>query len=467
MGTALVSTAASQKPMRTKARMRPKLIGRCGRGRLYAFFLLFVATVALAPPAVSQDQSPAPSNVNKGRSEFELQTGIGFSDNIRRAARNEVDTAYLDFGSTFDWAAASRRTRAALDGALIYREFERQSEDSILLGDVEALVELDIFSDVLRWSISDRFGQARVDDFLPGSPGNLQNINTFNTGPTLTLPLGRRSEFELQGEFSVRTFEDVTRADSELRQGRIRYRRLLSPQSSVGIAYQTRQIEFKNPGSSEFDVDSYFLTVDLDKTARSINVEIGFDSADTNRGIDEGLRARIAVAQKIGAYSSFELEMGREITENGGLLNDSTVEVFARQDQLNAIDDLLRRTTLQAGFRIDRPRLNAGVSVGWIDDEFDTQELNDIERYIANLQIERRMSRRHSLGLAAMFQRRDFAVAGERNDEWQAIASYGYDVGRRTSLAFRYTHRRLHGSQRPDFIENQLSLDLIVGLGRE
>ncbi len=115
--------------------------------------------------------------------------------------------------------------------------------------------------DLLSWSFTDQFGQARRNEFLPDAPDNRQNINNFSTGPTLFMPFGRRVQVNASATYSIRDFEDAARFDSksiDFQLGLLAFadaNRVIWASSAV-----SRSIEYDNVINSEFDINSYFLT---------------------------------------------------------------------------------------------------------------------------------------------------------------------------------------------------------------
>ncbi|MEO0344817.1 MAG: hypothetical protein AAF229_01055 [Pseudomonadota bacterium] len=343
---------------------------------------------------------------------------------------------------------------------IVLREFDEDAFDSLFVGDFDAALNLSLVQDRLVWDFSTRLGQGRINGFRPAAPDNLQDITDFSTGPTLSLPLGNATKLNLVGEVSARQFDDASRADNDSLLFLADLNRALSPTRSVGFSVSRRSVEFDDAQDSEFDFDSYFLTFASVTTWGGMTAEFGFNSVEFATDKSEGLRARLSVNRKIAAYSTLTVFAGQQLTDSGALLNQSSNGgVLARPDQIAAVNDALTRTNFGVTFSVERPRSEFDVAFAWIDDEFETQGLNDIESYQLSGGLRRRLTSRTSATVGGRFLRRDFAVAGERNDEWRVNAGLNVELTSRFSVGFDYTRRRLHATNREDFSENQYSID--------
>ncbi|MEL6447892.1 MAG: hypothetical protein AAFQ62_08130 [Pseudomonadota bacterium] len=390
------------------------------------------------------------------RSDFELTAALGRSDNLGRSDSNEVIANYVDIGTVIDWARTGKRYQFAVSSDLSFREFDEDTFDGQLFGDLDAILNLSLVPEMLSWTVQNRLGQGRINELQPAAPDNRQDINDFTTGPRLALPIGRVGQLSAEATYSTRTFDNSgANADSDATVVRLDYTRALNASRNIGLAAVQRQIEFDDLLSTEFDINSYFLTINSATPDGSLSVELGLDRIDRIVDKDQGLRARLTWVRAVGAYSSLSLSAGRRLTDNGSLLGQSANgDVFDRTNQIAAINDALRRTDFIATFEINRPRSKFDVSLGWIDDEFETLSINDAERYTLRSSLRRDVSPRANIVVDGQFLRRDFSGADERNDEWQVSIGYNVEVGRRSNVGVQYVRRSQHSTDRIDFEEN-------------
>ena len=384
--------------------------------------------------------------------------GLGYSDNVGRTDVGEITTAYYEVGSLIDWSRQSVRADGFLTTDLSFREFEDDSFDSQLFGDLDAELNFFLLPDVLQWSFEDQFGQARRDDLLTAAPDNRQNINNFATGPTLSLPIGRKVLFDLSARKAWRNFEEAAQSDSTSLDVRADIGRAVAPNKRIGVYVIDRAIEFKDIAGSEISITSVVANYQAESARGSLALDVGVDRVDTGVLEDEGLRFAFVLRREFGAYSSFSISAGRRVSDSGGILGDSIASVIDRVDQIRAINDAFTRTNFSATFGVERSRTKLTASLAWIEDEFENLSENDSERYQVDLKASRTLAARTMLDVGFVFLRRDFNTPGDRDDEWRLSLGFTNTLSTRLQLRFGYDLRKRSATNARDFEENSYAI---------
>lgn len=430
---------------------------------LLAFLVLAFSAEAGAQRAfdASQDRRARDGSRGDGNNkELSLVGGFGVTDNIGRRAESEAqDSAFYEVGANTAYTIAIRSASLSVFSDVLIRDFTESDFDAQVFGDIDANLNVDLVPDQVSWRFSNNFGQVRQRGFLPVSPDNIQDVNTFSTGPTVRLPLGRRSAIGIEGTYATTTFEEDAQADNETQQVDLFFERVLSPARSLGLIASTRTIQFDDGLDTEFDIDSYAFFFSANGARSSFGAEVGYNVSDGEAGSNGGPLVRLNVGRQVGAYSNVSLTVSRQISDTRSLFTGASGTSVARVDQNIASNSVITRTNASLGFLIRRPRDTYDIGLSWISDEFESSPISDIETYELDLGVSRSLSSRSALSGGIRFLKRNLAGRGERNDEWSVGTDYQFAVATKIYLTISLQHNELHATIRDDFEENLVLLN--------
>jgi hypothetical protein len=364
--------------------------------------------------------------------QFALRTSAGASDNIAREAFNPKEDVIAEIGLSLAISHESRRFQIEADGDFAYQEFLQDSFDDDLSGGFNGTASLAVIPEYVSWVAVETFGQTRQDLSAGVTPENRENINIFETGPDITIPLPGANDIQVFGRYRTLDYEK-TNLDSERRSGGAGLRHNLSKESSIGVNYNKEVVEYKDLGdAANFDRDSAFLRYQIFNSRNDLTVDAGVSRIQGAGGDKEGPLARVSFTHQLTTRNMLWLEASREFSDaglSGSLLSsmpttDLTDESLSQTSEPFTSDYVMlgwsitgRRTDLEiaasrsqekyiesSGFNRTRAEFNADLTralgAGWTAalqlnherNDFESAEPDYAESIIA-LAFTRRMSR--------------------------------------------------------------------------
>ncbi len=122
---------------------------------------------------------------------LDYTTELGFlhSDNINLSGTDPVTENLLIPRIGFSLTEDGSNLQSKAVGQLEYRDYLGGTFGNEFRGTFDGTVDWALIPQRLKWSFADNLGLYPVDFRQPGTPGNLQQINVFSTGPTLQFRL--------------------------------------------------------------------------------------------------------------------------------------------------------------------------------------------------------------------------------------------------------------------------------------
>ena len=364
--------------------------------------------------------------------EYGVEVGIGNSDNIGRTSDNEQSETMLTTGADLNWLREEGFLFADVDLDLSYYVYEDDAYDNDVRGLANADLRLRFAPQRFEWVISDQFGQTQSDPFVAATPGNVENVNHFSTGPDLMFRLGSAASVTLFGRYAMSTFED-SNFDSEREQFGVSIGRNFSQRSNFAVNATTENVSFDDPLiAEEFDRRSYYLSYENEGARTRVNAEAGMSQIDRgddtsdyplfSLGISRDVSPRSVLSFSVGTNSSDAASGGFEDVFGGGGGGVGTPGGIASADTFE-----MRNARLAWVFTAPRTTLTA--SIGYQESIYDTETEFDRTRQFLNLQARRQVSPRFSIEATAGVSMSEFDESGQEDDEmhvgvrtsWRAV----------------------------------------------
>ena len=402
---------------------------------------------------------------------YELGTGFGHSDNIRRTpvAPQSEDIAAATLKFSLD--QNSRRVRADMVGDLAWNEYLNDTFESELIGNFVGGATFGFVPERFEWFVGDSFGQVLSDPFIPATPENSENINQFATGPNFIAALGSQTRLQFNARY-INTDYEIQPFDSESYRGEIALIRLLSDRSAVSFNLNSQDVKVKEAAlQADYKNSEVFLRYDVNGARTNVRADVGAGQLDREAlaETEDGLVLRAEVSRRLSASSTAQLSMGREFDNaasafTGDLVN-SGVDISTAPGRQSALP--FTHDYFNLRWRFDRNRTGMALYGNWSERTYDDQPTLDQTMLTWGAEFRRELSAATSLQFDGNVTRAEFDQPGSNYDELNAGLTFNWQMSRRLTLAFTYDYLdRDSDLSAASFDESRLWLSLGFGSGR-
>jgi hypothetical protein len=301
--------------------------------------------------------------------------GVGYSDNINRASDDRIDETIARTGMALSAIENGRKLDLDIRGSLDYYDYLNDTYDSDVVGALDALVDVSIIEERLRWVIKDNYGRAAFDPFQPARPENWENINYLTTGPTIMLYQAGRNESGIDLRYSNMNYE--TRPfDNERRSGRFWIGREIRRNHTLSLNADTEVVEFDNGGlTPDYRRRSAFLRYEADTGRNLFSIDGGYMQQEILSQESDGIIFNGAWTRRISARSQLTLNASRQFSDQGNVFRyqqDITRDLDSIGDLTeNGSPFLLHNADIT--YSLDVERTNFSIRIGASEQEYETQ----------------------------------------------------------------------------------------------
>jgi hypothetical protein len=401
---------------------------------------------------------------------YEVEAGVGHSDNITRVESEQVDETLATIGARVDYTNTTRRLDADVNVDLDYVEYLDDTYDGEVLGTADANLNFGLIPERLTWQVQDSFGQAQSDPFSPVTPDNSENVNYFTTGPDLVLNLGSQNSMRLFGRYSTTNYE-VTDLDGERLGGGLSLIRALSGASSVALNGTVEESEFDNPASSGYENRSASVSYDFTGGRTTISSRLGYSWIELDDGTENGGELiELSVTREMSSSSSLAFSVGSQFSDAGNELRGFASGGGAGgggPGQIVASSDPFENRTASLDWNFQRNRTGISVGIAYDENVYEEQTQYDRTRISYHGNFSRQLRPTLTFMLAARFSEDEFDLSGLKFDDTHASASLTWGMSRHLGLRASVEHFA-RGSSQPggDFDENRAFLTVTYSGGR-
>ncbi len=397
-----------------------------------------------------------------------ISLGVGTSDNIRRVPTDEESETLAIAGLQLDWRERTARTETDVLGDLAYVDYLQNTFGSEVVGNASGRFSYAIAPERLLWSVSDNFGQGRIDPLSASSPENRENINYFSTGPDLALPFGSTLQLLASGRYSKVAYQE-TPLDSDRYSGLVGLEHKLSAASSVSLNASRDSIRFDDTNlNPDYDRDSAYARYKVDGRRTSIALDAGYSRIDRTVGENsDGVLFRLEVSRRISASSYLAASAGHEFSDaadafrlsqtltGGGLDTQSTVQTSSP----------FTNKYYTLGWNFARNRTGANLTASRFEESYSDNTLLDRKRTLLSGQLTRNLTPVLEAALAAAYSKEDYTNVGADAKESTAGVQLNWRAGRYLTISARYQYaHRTSNLPGTGFSENRTWLQF--GWGR-
>ena len=433
--------------------------GRFGRQLARPLALLVLSGMFLAQPLLALD------------TDFEVEVVAFYSDNVTRVdPSRDIDGVVTTAGFTLNLEEESRRLDLIAHGGLLVATFPGSTFDDETLGLVTASALIRITEQKFSWFFAENLGQVVINPFQAETPDNRENMNYFTTGPRLSLPLGARTRFKLDGNFSDVQYEKRM-LDNQRFGGLIGIERELSPSRSLSFIVEGDRIEYDDaPPNAPVDKQSAYLRLQTTAARSQLSLNLGWNQVERAGTKGDGLLAELDWSRQISAQSTFSFRFGTRFSDAGDIFRfiQSIDSRRADTQDIQTVNDPFQLDTASIRYTFNQPRTRFSIDAFYEKENYESLTNLDRDRSGIKLDLARDLTRSLNVTLFTRLSYRDYANRARSDDD----SIYGFrlrwNISRR--LGLNLTVQRMERDSDDalfDYVEKRASLSLLFRSGEK
>ena len=384
---------------------------------------------------------------------YGIAAGVGETDNVNLSQTDPKSQTVAATDLDFDL----RRTGPGFDayglGNFTDLDYLQGAYSNQVLGRFDGLADAKFWSDRLKWTVGDDYGEEQTDPFAAITPVNLERVNLFTTGPDVMLHPSDATFVALDARYSNMTYQ-TSPFDGHNLLGSAEVGRLLSPLSALSLVVQAEELRFQNTTvNTDYDRRAAYAHYLIQGARTSIDAQLGATQTDdVEASWKSSPLVRLALTRRISPFSIATLTGGREYTDASGSFGNLSSGagggiVVAPVTQTTA--NYLRNYGT-AGVDFARLRTTVGFTGSWERDTYDNVEsLYDVTRAAVGVNVARNLTPQLSASLSGSVDRYDYFNQNFTNDFGTLGAGLAYRPGRWFIVYARYDHSLSRSSGAP------------------
>jgi hypothetical protein len=286
--------------------------------------LLAAVAILLVAPSITTAQTWRERNQQDDREPefvYELRAGTVLSDNIQRRSFNAEDEIIAVLGGSVVLVRDSQRLQLDLAADLDFNHYIDGTYDDDISGSLDGYIEYYIVPSTFSWVVEERFGKLVTDPLQSLNPGNLENVNSFATGPNLNFRFGSKNSVRLQGRLRDHSFErrDIDNQEAGVS---ISLARRLNSFRTVSINGTYDDIDYKNDVDyQDYKRTAAYVGFSSDVGKGSLSLSIGGNAVDVDGETSEGLLARASFSRDLSSRTRFILAYDQRYSDAGDIFD--------------------------------------------------------------------------------------------------------------------------------------------------
>lgn len=414
------------------------------------------STIALAASALTICSGTALADL-----QYEVEAGIGESNNITRVSDDEIDQTIGLLGLDLTWKTNGPRLTADVHVDADYLHYLDDIYDNEVVGTGDAELNFALIPDRLNWNFQDSYGQEISDPFAPVTPETREGVNYFTTGPDFVTRLGQSGVLRLYGSWSSSEYERSL-LDSQRVVGGIAVGKKSAGGHDIALNAVTESIEFDDAINTDFDRDSLYLSYALEASRTDISIEAGYtwmEMADGEKTDDP--RFTVSVSRELSSASTLALTLGTQLTDSSDVLRSAVdAPPAGGSSQVTATSDPYVNDFVTLGWTFARRRTSINLGVNYEEDTYQTQTVLDRTMTLWNGSIERQITPQLSVGLSASLTEEDFDNTTLTTDTTQFGAMVTWQLTRSVGVRLTGDLYQYDSSDGQDVEENRAFLSI-------
>jgi hypothetical protein len=398
---------------------------------------------------------------------YGADVGVGYSDNITETATDKRSDEMLGVGVQVSGLDQNARFQGAVLGDLEHVNYLQGTFSPQIIGNFAGYASYALVPDFLHWMAQESLGEGLVDPFASESPGNLENINTITTGPSLTLPLDALTLLTVSARYSRVSYQ-VSPLDNNDYGGSLALTRLLSARSRISFNVQSERYEYTDPINPSYDQREAFLRYDIQGARTHIAFDAGYDQIRGHQLDSSGLLARISASRTIAPGSVLSISAGREPSNSAAFVGQSQsvsgIGLQTTPGLQTAIPFTNEYETL--GWSFNRRRTTLNITLTHYQQIFQGQSVLDQAITSADVRVSRILYPGWIASLYVDYSKQSFAQQTGGYHQEHGGMNLKWQMARKLALTFEYDRYDRNSSLALySFAENRVWVRLQYGTG--
>ncbi len=379
-----------------------------------------------------------------------LDYGIGlrveYNDNVALQPGSQVEDTLLAPFIDFGIDRQGTRIDVEASGIVEHASYVDSTFDSEFRGNISASMNYRVVDGRLNWVAQNGLTRSALNVLGVQTPDNVQQTNSFTTGPDLTFRLGSADDLLLGARYNnFLADQDDNAVDYDGYSIFGQWNRLLSPTTTIGLRLQNDSVGFDQIDLTQPDYDrsvvSAIYTRDLgvgSGMASSLSVDVGYAQADFD-GIEsiDSPYFRLEWTRQLAGGQEFGLRLTREIGDTFSDTLGFGNSLIARPVQETAVvRDPFTRSL--AGATWSRPvgqNYRFNLSATYDEQDYSVSEL-DQELLSFDVGFEWQIAPLLSMTSNLGWTDQEFTDIGQQSDRFDASVGVSYQRTRNLFLLF-------------------------------
>jgi Putative beta-barrel porin 2 len=382
----------------------------------------------------------------EAESAWDVSAGLGETDNIRLTPTDKQSDTIGELGGDILWREQRRTFGADVTGDLAYLDYLHGYYSSEVAGNLQGNLQYALVPQLLRWTLSDNFGQGVIDPLAAVTPANREYINYASTGPDLTLPLN-----ELNALLVDLRYSNIKYQRSPLSNNRyaatVGLRHQLSAASAISFNVRDELIRFDNSQlNPNYDQQSAYLRFDSGGLRTRLEMELGLNRVKMEQGTTSGALVRLAATRQLSPAASIVLTVGHELSDAGE--DFRTLQAVGggglATQQVQPTADPFTNNYATFEWSYQRNRTTFGLGGGYYKVTYQmsqSQGLNE-NRLTVDAHAARHLTPVLEASLLAQFEREDFYNTLGNSNVATLTGLLTWRASRMLSVVVEYDHAR-------------------------
>lgn len=425
--------------------------------RLQARTVALLVAAAFTGPRLAQASEPG----------YQIQLGIIESDNIERLpfGGSNQTIGVEELGLT--WHDKRPWLDADVDADVSHLNFLQHAYGDEFIGNFLGKAQINLTPEILSWLITDNFGQAPLQPLVPITPNNVEYINYFSTGPTLSLPLGRTTELDLSGQYGTVDYQHSP-LDSTNLTGAIALLHELSPLSSVSINARDERIGFRNDQlNPDYDLQEAFARYNSKGSRTQLRVDLGYSRLDMSNIHDGTPLVRLDLSRRVSASSTIGVAFGHAYADGADafVLAQTLGGATLNTQPIVEAGAPFQDSYATLGWNFKRARTTLDLSASYFRDRYKIDPGANNARTVLDATAKRQVTPTLQLALTEYMVRWQFDTGDVSATESDTGLQLAWRVGSRLSVFVAY-YLAKGSSDIPTFRYTENRIWLSIGYGR-
>ena len=374
---------------------------------------------------------------------YGASVGMGETDNVNLSSTNPKAQTLAATNLFFDLIRGGSRLDLDAAGNFSDTDYLQGAYGNKVLGRFDGLANLALWPRHLTWLVRDDYGDQQINVLQSLTPVNLQVLNVFSTGPSLTLQPTLTSFVQLQGLYSRNTWQDSP-FSGNTETGTLTVGHEFSPASSISLVGQVQQERFDNTNANiNYQVREYYAHYTGQEVRTRVDVQGGVAQTNDTGSWTSNPLIRLSLSRHLSPFASVSLSAGRDYSNAMGSfasLDSGVTGGIPVGSATQTTGNALRTYgNLRLGYQ--RLRTNIGLYGGWERRAYDVQSKFNFTLTDVGVIVGRQIAPRLSANIAATVDRGQYGNQGFTNNFGTASGGLIYHPGTWVVIYGRYDHQ--------------------------